>query len=83
MYDYKHHVVSMLTVTRGIIIELNVRIETRMAKISFFFACFCSSTNTHMESLYSRQIDPYFETLRALAGKHRNCEKLNTNLYTT
>ena len=36
MYDYKHHVVSMLTVTRGEIIELNVRIETRMAKISFF-----------------------------------------------
>ena len=70
----------MVTVTRGVIIELYVRIETRMVKISFF-ACFCSSSNSRINVFnpYSRQFDPYFETLRALAGKHRNCEKLSTN----
>ena len=67
----------MVTVTCGVIIELNIRIETRMVKISFF-ACFCSSSNSRINH-YSRQFDPYFETLRALAGKHRNCEKLSTN----
>ena len=58
----------MVTITRGEIIELNVRIETRMA----FFACFCSSSNSRITILnhYSRQFDPYFEMLRALAGKH-------------
>ena len=67
----------MVTVTRGEIIELNVRIETRMVKISFF-ACICSFSNSRITIFnnYSRQIDPYFETLRALASKHRNCEKL-------
>ena len=61
----------MVTITRGEIIELNVRIETRMAKI-WFFACFCSSSNSRITILnhYSRQFDPYFEMLRALAGKH-------------
>ena len=61
----------MVTITRGKIIELNVRIETRMAKISFF-ASFCSSSNSRITILnhYSRQFDPYFEIFRALAGKH-------------
>ena len=51
----------MVTITRGEIIELNVRIETRMTKISFF-ACFCSSSNSKITILnrYSRQFDPYF-----------------------
>ena len=65
----------MVMVTHGKIIELNVRIETQRAKISFF-ACFCCSPNSRIpiSNHYSRQIDLYFETLRALAGKHRNCE---------
>ena len=42
-----YNVVSMVTVTRGEIIELNVRIETRMVTISFF-ACFCSSCNSRI-----------------------------------
>ena len=62
---------TLETITRGEIIELNVRIETRMAKISFF-ACFCSFSDSRITILnhYSRQFDPYFEMLRALAGKH-------------
>ena len=61
----------MVMVTRGETIELNVRIETRVVNISFF-ACFCSSSNPRIAVFnhYSRQFDPYFETLRALAGKH-------------
>ena len=61
----------MVTITRGEIIELNVTIETRTAKISFF-TCFCSSSNSRITVFnhYSRKIDQYFETLRALAGKH-------------
>ena len=58
----------MVTITVGEIIELNVRIETRMAKISFF----CSSSNSRITVFNhcSRKIDQYFETLIALAGKH-------------
>ena len=61
----------MVMITRGEIIELNVRIETRMAKISFF-ACFCSSSNSSITILhhYSKQFDLYFEMLKALADKH-------------
>ena len=61
----------MVTITRGEIIERNVRIETRMAKISFF-ACFCSSSNPRISILnhYSRLFDLHFEMLRVLAGKH-------------
>ena len=72
----------MVTVTRGEVIELNIRIETRMVKISFF-ACFCSSSNSRISVFnhYSRQFDLYFETLRALAGKHRNCEKISTKFH--
>ena len=62
----------MITVTGGEIIELNGNPD------GLNIACFCSSSNSRITS-YSRQIDPYFETLRALAGKHRNCEKLRTN----
>ena len=40
----KYNVVSMVMVTRGEIIELNVRIETRMVNISFF----CSSSNSRI-----------------------------------
>ena len=55
-----YNVISMVTVTRGEIIELNVRIETaRIVRISFF-ACFCISSNSRITVFnhYSRQFDP-------------------------
>ena len=54
-----YNVVSMVAVTRGEIIELNVRIETRIVRISFF-ACFCISSNSRITVFnhYSRQFDP-------------------------
>ena len=45
----------MVTITRGKIIELNVRIETRTAKISFF-ACFCSSSNSRIITIVGKLI---------------------------
>ena len=56
----------MTTIMCGEIIEWIIKI-----------ACFCSSSNSRIpiRNHYSKQIDPNFEKLRALAGKDQYCEK--------
>ena len=58
----------MTTIMCGEIIEWIIKI-----------ACFCSSSNSRIpiRNHYSKQIDPNFEKLRALAGKDQYCEKIH------
>ena len=64
----------MVTVTRGEIIELNVRIETRMVKISLF-ACFCSSSDSRI-TIFNHYI------VRKLIRIWKRLERLQANIKT-
>ena len=63
-----YNVVSMTTVTRGGIIDMNVRIENPDYKRIVFrmFLQFFYFWDTHIFNHYTRH---YYETLRALADK--------------